>query len=50
MTFGKMCDNIMQSEYLPHNILMGDEQKRQKDVKTNGTSKIYSKFILHGVL
>ena len=29
---------------------MGDEQKRQKDVKTNGTSKIYSKFILHGGL
>lgn len=41
-----MCDNIMQSEYFPHNILMGDEQKRQKDVTTNGTSKICSNFII----
>lgn len=27
------------------NILMEDEENRQKDMKTNGTSKIYPKLI-----
>lgn len=45
MTFEKMCDIIMQTEYITLNILTEGEQNRQKDVTINGMSEIYSKLI-----